>query len=185
MKDVFHSARKSKMEIEEVYFWTSSIYQWKKLLKPDKYKIIILECLQHLTTQENLVVYGFVIMPNHVHLIWEMLKENGKEMPYASFQKFTSRSIQKDLAIHHPQALELFYLGKRSRNYRFWQRDALAIKMESKGMLEQKLEYIHLNPLQSHWNLASRPELYPYSSAGFYDKGDAAFPFLTDYRERF
>ncbi len=52
-------------------------------------------------------------------------------------------------------------------------------------MLEQKLDYLHNNPLQNHWNLALTPEEYHYSSAGFYFNGNLRFPFLSHYRDRF
>lgn len=51
--------------------------------------------------------------------------------------------------------------------------------------MEQKLEYIHLNPLQEQWNLASRPEAYKWSSAKFYESGFDEFAISTDYREKF
>ena len=57
------------------------------------------------------------------------------------------------------------------RNHRFWQRDALAVHLNSKKKIEQKLEYIHLNPLQEKWNLVNRPEDYKWSSAKFYETG--------------
>jgi REP element-mobilizing transposase RayT len=35
----------------------------------------------------------FVIMPNHFHLIWELLKPNGKESPVASLNEIHRTSI--------------------------------------------------------------------------------------------
>jgi putative transposase len=46
----------------------------------------------------------------------------------------------------------------QERNHRFWQRDALAVLMDNKEKLEQKLNYIHLNPLHERWNLVPSPE---------------------------
>jgi putative transposase len=45
--------------------------------------------------------------------------------------------------------------------------------------------YIHSNPLADHWNLATRPEDYIFSSASFYEKGKDEFGFLKDIREEF
>ena len=67
-------ARNSDMELNEVYFWTSTIVDWKQLLKQDKYKEIIIGSLKTLVERECIRVYGFVLMPNHIHLIWELLK---------------------------------------------------------------------------------------------------------------
>ncbi|TAF77112.1 MAG: transposase [Bacteroidetes bacterium] len=156
------------MELGEVYFWTSTIVMWKHLLKQDKYKTIIIESLKELTNRKLIAVYGFVIMPNHVHIIWEMLEKNKKEMPDSSFTKFTAHCFKKDLAQYHPQVLSVFKSEKYDRQYQFWQRDALAVKIISKQMLLQKLEYIHLNPLSERWNLAKSPEEYTWSSAKYY-----------------
>lgn len=183
--DQFSAPRNSRMEFGEVYFCTSTIYEWKHLLKPHKYKQIITDSLSNLCTRGKIKVYAFVILDNHIHLLWEMLTMNGKEMPHASFQKFTAKAIQKDLGIYHPDMLQLFFVNEKERNYRFWQRDPLAVRIFSKAMAEQKLNYIHMNPLQSHWDLVGRPEDYPYSSANYYENDGPDFGFLTHYMERF
>lgn len=177
--------RNSDMLINEVYFWTSTIISWKQLLKQDKYKEIILSSLKNLTERKLIAVYGFVIMPNHIHIVWEMLTMNKKEMPDSSFTKFTAHEFKKDLITNHHLVLELFKSDKADREYQFWQRDALAVLITSRDMFEQKLEYIHLNPLSERWNLAKRPENYPWSSASFYETGRDEFGFLTHYKERF
>lgn len=69
--------------------------------------------------------------------------------------------------------------------HRIWQRYPLAVLMDYKWKVEQKIDYIHNNPLQDHWNLATSPEEYKWSSAKFYEEGIDEFDFLTDYREVF
>ena len=54
-----------------------------------------------------------------------------------------------------------------------------------KNLLETKLEYIHTNPMQEHWNLVANPEDWPYSSAMFYEQGKQPLVQVTDYREFF
>lgn len=49
--------------------------------------------------------------------------------------------------------------------------------------LEEKLEYIHQNPLQEHWLLATMPEDYYWSSASFYIRNENHFKFLTHYKD--
>ena len=106
-------------------------------------------------------------------------------MPHASFNKFTSHMIVKDLNTISPKTLSKFKVDDNDRLFRIWQRDPLAILMDSREKLEQKLAYLHKNPLQSHWNLADRPENYPWSSALFYEKGTDDFGFITHYMDRF
>lgn len=176
---MFKAQRNSIMLLNEVYFWTSTIKDWKTLLAPREYKNIILETLKELVSREKIIVYAFVIMPNHIHLVWEMKALNGKEMPHASFNKFTAHQFQRLLRQNNPELLNQYEVEETERKYRFWQRDALAILMDSKEKVIQKIDYIHNNPLQEKWNLAETPESYQWSSAKFYEKGIDEFNFLT------
>ena len=65
--------RNSDMRLKEVYFWTSTIVEWKHLLKQDKYKDVIIGSLKTLTDRKCISVYAFVIMPNHIHVLpWQV-----------------------------------------------------------------------------------------------------------------
>ncbi|MDN5200031.1 transposase [Fulvivirgaceae bacterium BMA10] len=185
-KEVKHGARKSRMFLNEVYFWTDTIKDWKHLLKQDQFKEIILNSWNFLVKKKKIVAYGFVIMPNHLHVIWEMLASNGREMPHASFNKFTSHMFLEELKVHNQNLLQEFISNNMAdRNHRFWQRDPLAILMDSKAKIEQKLDYIHLNPLQEQWNLTKDPEDYKWSSAKYYASGVDDFRFLSHYKDKF
>jgi putative transposase len=177
--------RNSRMLLNEVYFWTDTIKDWNHLLEQSAYKNIVLNCWKELVHRKKIKIYGFVIMPNHLHILWEMLEHNGKEMPHASFNKFTSHQFLKTLRETSSESPNRFKVNDQERNHLFWQRDALAIQMDSKNKIEQKLDYIHLNPLQEKWSLAIKPEDYPWSSAKFYETGSDHFGFLTHYRDRF
>jgi putative transposase len=173
------------MNLEEVYFWTNTIKDWKALLKQDKYKFLIIDLLKDLVAKNLIIAYGFVIMPNHIHLLWELLAMNGKEMPHASFNKASAHEIVKDLKANHPAVLPYFKVEEKERQFRVWQRDPLAVLMDSKQKFEQKLNYIHNNPLAERWSLVKRPEDYYWSSASYYEKGVDDFGLLTHYVERF
>ncbi len=82
--------RNSSVEIGKPYFWTATINNWYKLLDYKKLKEVIVSSLQYLSDKKKLEVYAFVIMPNHVHFIWEMLEMHGKEMPHVSFKIYRS-----------------------------------------------------------------------------------------------
>lgn len=177
--------RNSRMSLNEVYFWTSTIKDWKKLLNQEKYKKLVVDCLKELVEKQLIKVYAFVIMPNHIHLIWELCSKNGREMPHASFSKKTAYEIVKDLKSNHVNVLKHFKVQETEREYRVWQRDALAILMDTKFKVEQKIDYIHTNPLQERWNLAESPEKYVWSSAKYYETGIDDFGILTHYMEQF
>ena len=171
------------MEIGEIYFWTATIHKWIHLLKPEAMKELIVDSLEHLSDAGKIDVYAFIVMPNHIHLIWRLKALNGKEMPHSSFLKFTAHSFRKRLEAS--QNLAPFYVDAANKKYEFWQRDSLAIHLLSRKVAYQKLAYLHNNPLGEKWNLCTRPEEYPYSSAAYYDKGIHRFRFLKDIRDEF
>ena len=180
---MFKQIRSSHLELNEVYFWTSTIKGWYNLLQPHFYKQIIIDSLTYLVNRNKITVYAFVIMPNHIHLIWELNELNGKEMPHASFAKYTAHEFLK--MTRAANGSKQYEVNDNERKHRFWQRDSLAICVDSKSVLEQKMDYIHLNPLQEKWNLAKYPEDYKWSSARYYEKGVDEFGLLTHYMERF
>ncbi len=84
-------------------FYTATILEWKHLLKPDKYKDIIIETLRFLVTGERIRLFGFIIMSNHLHLIWQPLGEYLPKEIQHSFMTRTAQKIKSDLEkITHP-----------------------------------------------------------------------------------
>jgi len=68
--DIFNAPRNSFIQIGKVYFWTATINNWNHLLSTDSLKDTIVNLLTYLSEKKKIKVYGFVIMPNHTHLIW-------------------------------------------------------------------------------------------------------------------
>ena len=181
----YHGHRNSYTELNEVYFWTITVRQWIHLLKADDYKTIVMESLVWLC-QNNLVsIYGYVIMPDHIHLLWKQIKMNGKEFPKNSFEKFTAHRFKKKLLLENPNELNKFKLETCDRQNNFWQRDPLAVLVFSREMASHKLSYMHFNPLQEHWQLVKLSEEYRFSSASFYETNKDEFGILTHYMEAF
>jgi hypothetical protein len=51
MKDLeIQNKRNSFMEMDEIYFWTATIHNWRKLLLKDDYKEIIIDSLKYLVS---------------------------------------------------------------------------------------------------------------------------------------
>lgn len=183
--DFINPIRNSRMELHEVYFWTNTIKSWQNLLIDESFKQFIIEQLQWLTERKKIAVYAYVIMPNHMHVLWKMLAMNGKEMPYASFNKWTSSQFLKKLRRQYPEQLPHFIERTSERTHRFWQRDPLAVLMDSREKADQKIDYIHSNPLQEKWNLITQPEDYRWSSAKYYLTGEDEFGVLSHYMDHF
>jgi putative transposase len=176
--------RNSFLAYNETYFWTCTIKDWKHLLESEIYKQLIIDALKKLVDKELIEIYAFVIMPNHIHLILKLLKPNGKEKPSSSFLKETAHLIKRDLTDKQNVLLD-FLVNEADRSYRVWQRDPLAIELFNEIILEQKLTYIHNNPLQKKWNLSMNPEDYYWSSASFYETGVDEFKILKHYKDYF
>lgn len=179
---LFHR-RQGKMTNHEIYFFTVTINNFHCLLENDELKMLIINSLGYLVKNKLAMVYGFVIMPNHIHLIWKTLGNNGNETSVGSFMKFTAHQFQKYLRTFEPNKLVLYKSNASDRGYHFWKRDPLAIPLSSIYILEQKLDYIHKNPLQERWQLAYLSQSYKWSSARFYEDGVDEFNILTHYRD--
>ncbi|MDB5203279.1 MAG: transposase [Ferruginibacter sp.] len=58
---------------------------------PEKFnKKIIIDYFKELSDAGLITIFAFVVMPNHVHLIWRQNKMNEKETPFGSFLKYTA-----------------------------------------------------------------------------------------------
>ena len=168
-------------EQQHLSFFTATILSWRHLLKADKYKTIIIDSLRFLVSEKRVKVYGFVLMPNHIHLLWRIEPPFKREDVQRDFLKFTAQQIKKDLKNNDLKTLELFKSTQVDRKYQIWERNPLSIYCYSLEVILQKLSYIHKNPIQEKWQLALLPEDYYFSSAKFYLENDANFDFLTHY----
>ena len=158
-------------------FFTATIQKWKHLLKKNKYKNIIVDILKLHVKEGNVTINGFVIMPNHLHIIWQAKTNNDLPKIQNSFIKHTSKEFKKLLAIDNN--LQAYEVNAIDRKYNFWQRDSLNIELFTEAVFQQKLNYIHYNPVKA--NLCNLPEDYHFSSALFYEKGIDHFSFLVHY----
>jgi len=170
------------MEWGVQYFLTATIYNWQHLLT-DENKSIILQEWKHQIEKRNIKLYAFVIMPNHYHVIisfhppkkpWETLRD---------IHKFISKRIINKLSKKSVRVLKGFEVNMGDRKYQIWQRNSLHIELFNTTICEQKLAYIHNNPLQEHWQLVEKPEDYTYSSASFYLGIKGGFDFITHYMD--
>ena len=107
----------------------------------DKYKNIIINSLQYSSDAGKVDVFAFVIMPNHIHLIWRVNKMNGKETAQGSFLKYTAHAFKKMLKNDSDNNLASYAVTAVNKSYEFWQRDSLAVHLYTKEVAYQKLDY--------------------------------------------
>ncbi len=170
--------RKSSTTSGKIYFWTATIHKWQHLLADDSNKQLIVDYLKKLSEDGLITIYGFVIMPNHIHIVWEQHKLNGKETAFGSFLKYTAHRLLKKLK-ERGGASE-YKVNAANKQYQVWQRDSLAVEIYSREVAVQKLDYIHANPVTRIWRLAKDDINYYYSTARFYETGVDDFGFLKD-----
>jgi putative transposase len=107
------------IEHTEISFFTATILSWKKLLAPDKYKEIIINSLRFLVQEKRILVYGFVLMPNHIHILWKMQEPHLRENVQRDFLKFTAQQIKIDLKKNHFTPLSVFRKMQALSNYTY------------------------------------------------------------------
>lgn len=171
----------SAIIIEYPQFFTATNLEWKRLLKPDKYKDIVISSMKFLVKNKRARIFSFVIMENHIHLLWQILPGHTPEAVQRDFLKYTAQRIKKDLQENHPQVLSCFRVNAKDREYQFWERNALSVELRSRRVFLQKSRYIHENPVRA--GVCKLPEEYKYSSAQFYETGIDNWGFLTHYND--
>ncbi len=164
-------------------FLTATILRWQHLLKDDSCKQIIVDSLEWLVTNKKCKVYAFVIMPNHIHLIWKILDGFTRQEVQGAFFSFTAHEFKKHLKKNNKRVLSEYFVNDGDRMHQFWERDSLVKECFTQRFTEQKMEYTHQNPCKPQWNLATLPEEYRWSSAAFYFNGDNKFEWLSHINE--
>jgi len=123
-------------------------------------------------------------MPNHIHLLLTMGEKGtvsqwmGRVKEYSAKQiiEWCVRNDCKDLLTRFALSADAH---RPEHRYQVWQSRFDDLLICTKKMYLIKAHYIHNNPLQEHWHLASAIEEYPLSSARFYLRGeDAGMPIV-------
>ena len=165
-----------------IQFYTATCLEWKHCLANNYHKQIIIEALQHRVKANQLIVYGFVIMPNHFHILWRISDDLLREHFQRDFMKFTARSILNFMKMNNNPLHNNLLVNAADRKFQLWERNALSVDIFSEAVLLQKLHYIHNNPIQEKWKLSTQQDDYFYSSAKFYETGENGFEMLTHFK---
>jgi hypothetical protein len=123
-------------------------------------------------------------MPSHLHAIIKPVNTTIAEI-VQQFGSFIAHAILKKLRMDNQKdLLDLFQQTKRDTRHKhsIWQ-DIQAKNIYSIDFLQQKLEYIHQNPVAKEWELVKDRADYIYSSAAYYDYGRKAIIEITDLNE--
>lgn len=154
------------------YFITSSISSWIKLFNNTDYSDIIVKELKIRQSRKELKLIAFVIMPDHIHLV---LHSDRIRDVVRNIKSYSAKSIIEKLkADKKTDLLNAFKENKleykKTSTYQVWQEGFHPKIIINPSELEQKINYIHFNPVRK--GFVDLPEKWKYSSYNNYFGGD-------------
>jgi len=160
-----------KATTHQAYFVTLSVVGWIDVFTRQRYCELITTNLRYCTENKGLEIFAYVIMPSHVHLIVRNVEcKLGSIL--RDFKSFTAKEILKSIEVEEGESrkdwmLHVFKYHARFQRqnsfYMFWQKSNHPIVLDYPEIMDQKMEYIHDNPVAAGYVV--RPEMWYYSSA--------------------
>ena len=161
-----------------LHFITASTYRRARLFDSERFRCEFTATLEELRAELDFKVTGYVLMPDHFHLL---LWPSGKAHPSRIVQslkertaKFILKNLQSNRKLSWCQGmLERFTLPPTVHlhgPYRVWQRRFYDLNVWSEKKRLEKLNYMHGDPVKRR--LVDSPEKWPWSSLRFYYLGD-------------
>jgi len=157
-------------ESEGIYFITFATIGWVDVFTRQRYRDIIIDSLNFCVEKKGFEIYSWVIMSNHVHMVCKSKTGNLSGI-IRDFKGFTAKQILKSI-MTEPESrrewmLTIFSIAGRNSStnkyFQLWRHDNHAIEVYSNSVIDQKIDYIHSNPVRS--GIVAQPEEYLYSSA--------------------
>jgi REP element-mobilizing transposase RayT len=157
---------------EGLYFISFAVVGWLDVFTRNEYKDLFLESLQFCQKNKGLEIHAWCIMSNHVHLVFRSINGQNPELLVGDLKRFTSQSIVKSIKENPRESRKEFLLdffkkeAEKSSNvkqYQFWRHDNKPIELWSNKVIQQKIDYVHNNPVEE--GLVYKSEDYVYSSA--------------------
>lgn len=160
------------------HFITATVVDWIDIFSRKIYRDCLLSSLDYCIHHKGMVVYAYVIMSNHIHLVLQAKNDNLSDL-IRDFKKHTAKAIlhlietesesRKEWMLSHFRNAAL--TNARNKGYQFWKYGNHPEEIYTEKFLWSKIHYIHLNPVRA--GIVERASEYLYSSAGNYvnDKG--------------
>jgi len=158
-----------------IYFLTYATVDWVDVFTREMYSDIVVESLRYCQREKGLVLPAWCIMTNHVHLIASASQNPESFVPLEDIlrdhKKFTGAELIRKIKSNNLESkqewlLKHFAESRQDNLNQFWQYDNHPIELFSNKVMQQKLDYIHLNPVRA--GFVDEPWHYRYSSAKDY-----------------
>jgi REP element-mobilizing transposase RayT len=148
-----------------VYFVSFATMAWVDVFTRNEYKNLLVENLKYCQEHKGLELLAWCIMTNHLHLV--IRAKEGADLPgiLRDFKKYTSKAIKTAIAENLRESRKEWLLKQfeTREGFRFWRTDNKPIELWSNKVIDQKIDYIHQNPVEE--GLVFKAEDYVYSSA--------------------
>ncbi|TSD67376.1 transposase [Inquilinus sp. KBS0705] len=160
---------------DELYFLTLTVVDWVDVFTRKELCNDLITSLKYCQQHKGLVIYAWCLMPSHLHLVVSVMPgQYTLSDVMRDFKKFTSKkmieSINEIPESRREWLLRHFsFAGKydpKIKNYKFWQEGLHPIELSSGKFIEQKINYIHENPVST--GIVYQAEDYVLSSAAQY-----------------
>ncbi len=150
------------------HFITFSCYRHLALLTNDLDVYIFLEELERTRRTHDLSLLGYVVMPDHIHLV--IHAENATPLSiiigYAK-SRSAFRIISRWKSAHIPLLSTLCVLRDNRPKHAFWQRRCYDHNCRNANTVREKIRYCHMNPVKA--GLVSSPQDWRWSSYRWYE----------------
>jgi putative transposase len=168
--------KKETPNLKTCSYLTFNTVDWVDIFIRPVYKEVITGALNHFISDRGLIVYGWVLMTNHLHLLADCKANYTLALFERDFKKHTTTEIleaidlEPDLRRHW--MLQRFEHSsqtlKRIEKFQLWQNCSNPTLIDFKQVfkLQERILYVHENPVRD--KIVARPEDYLYSSATDY-----------------
>ncbi|MBN2348427.1 MAG: transposase [Bacteroidales bacterium] len=165
-------SRKYKFKNNEgIYFISFATICWIDVFIRDIYFAEFAESLEYCRKNKGLELFSWCIMPSHVHLIFrDKNKDPGKLIK--ELKTYTSKKLQKLIQENPKESRKSWMLlmmeqaglkNSNVKNRQFWQQHNHPVELWSAEIIQQKVDYIHNNPVVA--GFVTEPHFWKYSSA--------------------
>ncbi len=162
---------------DQLYFITYTVVYWIDLFTRNDYKEILLKSWKYCCEHKGLDVYAWCIMTNHVHMIIGSRKDP-LESIVRDMKRHTSTELRNAIQQHPSESRREWILAllkqaaannSNNNSFQVWQQHNQPIELSTPELTEQKLDYLHNNPVAA--GITDTAESYLYSSARDYYNG--------------
>ena len=139
------------------------------LLEDDVHKQIVADSLAFLVKERRIWLFGYVILPYEMHLLWQKQPAWERRNIRQMLLKFTAQQIKHRLKALDRKSLESYRTSLGDRQYQFWERRAEIRQVSHVNDAIEKLRAMHEVPVAA--GLCTTANEYRFSSAMFYGPG--------------